>query len=125
MAWYLALQGMPSKGGQSLTYELHESANPTALAAEMSAAATADRVVEVPAVLPPRHQRVILYVRAAQWGAWAFYEMSDEERREIIASNPLLNAVAQAAKQQQARQHFGPTTIGMTVPQPGQNAPGR
>ena len=124
MAWYLALQGMPTKGGQSLTYELHESADLARLAAEMSTAATADRVVEVPAVLPP-HQSVTLYVRASQWGAWAFYEMSEDQRREIIASNPLLNAVAQAAKQQQARQHFGPTTIGMTVPQPGQNAPGR
>lgn len=126
MAWYLALQGMPTKGGQSLTYELHESADTSRLAAEMSSAATIDRVVEIPAMLPPRHQPVTLYVRASQWGAWAFYEMSEDERREMIAANPLLNAVAQAAKQQQARQHFGgPTTIGMTIPQPGQGTPGQ
>lgn len=124
MAWFLALQGAPSKGGQSLTYELHESADTDQIARDMSAGVVADRVVEVPAVLPPRRQKVTLYVRPAMWGVWAFYEMSEDERREMIASNPLINAVAQAAKQQQARKS-GPTTIGMTIPQPGQNFPGQ
>ncbi|HLR99533.1 hypothetical protein H7J77_05130 [Mycolicibacillus parakoreensis] len=125
MAWFLALQGAPSKGGQSLTYELHETADTDQLARDMSAGVVADRVVEVPAVLPPRRQQVTLYVRPAVWGVWAFYEMSEDERREMIASNPLINAVTQAAKQQQQGRKSAPTTIGMTIPQPGQNPPGQ
>lgn len=119
MAWFLALQGSPTKGGQSQTYELHESANTELIAREMSAGVIADRVVEVPAVLPPRRQQVTLYVRPAMWGVWAFYEMSEDERREMIAANPLISAMAQAAKQQQGRKP-SPTTIGMTIPRPGQ-----
>ncbi|MGV0636272.1 hypothetical protein ABQE69_17415 [Mycolicibacillus trivialis] len=125
MAWFLALQGMSGKGGQSLTYELHESADTARLAQEMSAGATADRVVEIPAVLPPRRQQVTLYVRPSLWGVWAFYEMSEDERREMIAANPLINAMAQAAAKQQQGRHSGPTTIGMTIPQPGQGFPGQ
>jgi hypothetical protein len=103
MAWFLAMQGPPSKLGQSLIYELAESADRTKLAEEMASAATLDRVVPVPAVFGGQRQEVTLYVRPAAWGVWAFYEMSEEERRQMMtAANPLMNALAQAAKQQQA-----------------------
>ncbi len=99
MAWFLALQGPPGKGGQSLTYELHESANIHQIEQEMSSSATIDRAVPIPALFANRRQ-VTLYVRPAAWGAWAFYELTDEERRQMAAAN--LNALAQAAKRQQA-----------------------
>lgn len=102
MAWFLAMQGPPSKLGQSLIYELAESADRAKLAAEMSSAATLDRVVPVPALFGGQRQEVTLYVRPAAWGVWAFYELSEEERRQMLAANPLVNALAQAAKQQQA-----------------------
>ncbi|WP_193047248.1 hypothetical protein [Mycolicibacterium baixiangningiae] len=100
MAWFLAMQGPPSKLGQSLIYELAESADRTKLAEEMSSAATLDRVVPVPALFGGQRQEVTLYVRPAAWGVWAFYEMSEEDRRQMLAANPLVNALAQAAKQQ-------------------------
>jgi hypothetical protein len=103
MAWFLALQGPPTKVGQSMLYELHESADLQEIAQEMMSAATIDRVVAIPAVFHNRRQQVTLYVRPAAWGVWAFYEMSEDERREMMAANPLINAIAQAAKQQQNR----------------------
>jgi hypothetical protein len=39
---------------------------------------------------------------------WAFYEMSDEERRQMLAANPLVNALAQAARQQQGKKPTDP-----------------
>jgi hypothetical protein len=105
MAWFLALQGPPNRMGQSLTYELHESANIHQIEQEMSSSATIDRAVAIPAVFQNRRQ-VTLYVRPAAWGAWAFYELTEEERRELAAAN--INALAQAAKQQQAKKTAGP-----------------
>ena len=57
-----------------------------------------------------RRQLVNVYVRPAAWGVWAFYEMTEEERREMLAANPLINAVVQAAakKQQQQQGPAGP-----------------
>lgn len=107
MPWFLALQGAPNKaGGQSLIYELDESADRTKLAEEMASSATLDRVVAVPAVFQSQTARrpVTLYVRPAAWGVWAFYEMTEEERRQAMAANPLVNALAQAARQQQQQQ---------------------
>jgi hypothetical protein len=107
MAWYLALQGPPNRPGQSLTYELHESANVHQIEQEMTSSATIDRAVAIPVVFQKRRQ-VTLYVRPAAWGVWAFYEMSDEERRELAAANPaIINALAQAARQQQQAQQKG------------------
>lgn len=103
MAWFLALQGPPNKAGQSPTYELHESADVEQIAQEMAGAGAADHTVVVPAVFhSPRRQQVTLYIRPAAWGAWAFYQMTDDERREMMAANPLITAIAQAqaAKQQ-------------------------
>jgi hypothetical protein len=119
MAWFLALQGPPNKAGQSPTYELHESADIDQIAREMSDSAAADRAVAVPAVFHNRRQKVTLYVRPAAWGAWAFYQMTEDERREMMAANPLVNAIAQAqaAKQQQPttaqqrQQPPGPSTL--------------
>jgi hypothetical protein len=109
MAWFLALQGPPKAGGQSLIYELDESADRDKLAEEMASAAVLDRVVPVPAVFQASQRRAVtLYVRPAAWGVWAFYEMSDEERRQMIAANPLVNALAQAARQQQGKKPTGP-----------------
>jgi hypothetical protein len=112
MAWFLAMQGPPSKLGQSLIYELAESADRTKLAEEMSSAATLDRVVPVPALFGGQRQEVTLYVRPAAWGVWAFYELSEEDRRQMLAANPLVNALAQAAKQQQAGRGPGRPPMG-------------
>lgn len=68
MAWFLAMQGPPSKLGQSLMYELAESADRQKLAEEMSSAATLDRVVPVPAVFGANRQEVTLYVRPPPGG---------------------------------------------------------
>lgn len=102
MAWFLALQGPPSGTGQSPTYELQESADIGWLSQEMTNALTADGIVAIPAVFPNGRQKVTVYVRPSAWGAWAFYQMTEEERREMLASNPLITALAQAqaAKQQ-------------------------
>ena len=56
----------------------------------------------VPAVLSAnkrRHQKVTIYVRPAAWGLWSFYELSEEDRREMAKNNPVVNALAQAAQQ--------------------------
>lgn len=105
MAWFLALQGPPNRMGQSLTYELHESANIHQIEQEMTSSATIDRAVAIPALFGNRRQ-VTLYVRPAAWGAWAFYELTEEERRELAAAN--INALAAAAKQQQSKKAQGP-----------------
>lgn len=108
MAWFLALNASPAKGGQSPIYELQESADIERIAQEMANGALADRAIAVPAVFHSGRQKVTLYVRPAAWGAWAFYELSEEERREMLAASPLINALAQAraaqAQQQQQQQ---------------------
>jgi hypothetical protein len=106
MAWFLALNATPTKGGPSPTYELQESADIERITEEMATYAAADRAVAVPAVFNNGRQQVTLYVRPAAWGAWAIYELSEEERRELMAASPLVNAIAQAraAKQQQGTQ---------------------
>lgn len=118
MAWFLALQGSPNKGGQSPTYELQESADIERISQEMASSAALDRAVAIPAILSTGRQRVMLYVRPAAWGAWAFYELSDSERREMMAAaNPLINALAQAraakpaAPQPTAAAPAGPSVI--------------
>lgn len=111
MAWFLALQGPPNRMGQSLTYELHESANIHQIEQEMSSSATIDRAVPIPVVFQNRRQ-VTLYVRPAAWGVWAFYEMTDEERRAMAAS---INAIAQAARQPQAKKQKGLSPQGPSV----------
>ncbi len=111
MAWFLALQGPPSRVGQSLTYELQDSANIHQIAQEMSSSATIDRAVAIPAYFANRRE-VTLYVRPAAWGVWAFYELTEKERRELAAAS--VNAIAQAAKQQQSKnnpQPQGPSVI--------------
>jgi hypothetical protein len=82
MAWFLALQGPPNENGQSLVYELHESADVEQIAQEMSTSATIDRAVPVPAVFHNCPDPVRLYVRPAAWGVWAFYEVSEEEQHD-------------------------------------------
>jgi hypothetical protein len=100
MAWYLALQGPPNRIGQSLSYELQESANVHQIQQELSSSATIDRAVPIPVLFHNRRE-VTLYVRPAAWGAWAFYEMSEQERQELAAAS--VNALAQAAQQKQAK----------------------
>jgi hypothetical protein len=99
MAWYLALQGPSHTPHQSLVYELQDSVDVDKIAQELTSSATLDRVVAIPAVLSQnkrRHQKVTLYVRPAAWGLWAFYELSEEDRREMLKNNPVVNALAQA-----------------------------
>jgi hypothetical protein len=102
MAWYLALQGPPNRIGQSLSYELQESANVHQIEQELSSSATIDRAVPIPVLFHNRRE-VTLYVRPAAWGAWAFYEMSEQERRELAAASVSALAQAQAANQKQVK----------------------
>lgn len=101
MPWFLTLQGSPSKTGQSLNYELQESADIEQLAEELASPTSLDRGVAVPAFFGNRRP-VTVYVRPAAWGAWAFYELTEDERQKMMTANA--NAVTQAAQQQRARQ---------------------
>ncbi|BBY82586.1 hypothetical protein H7I53_12210 [Mycolicibacterium pulveris] len=108
MAWFLALQGSAHQTHQSAAYELQDSVDIDKLAEELTSAATLDRVVPVAAMLPQskgRRQKVTLYVRPAAWGLWTFYQMSEEDQRQLIKENPLLNALAQGVAQ---RTHQNP-----------------
>ena len=106
MAWFLALQGPSHTPHQSMVYELQDGVDVDKIAQELVSFATLDRVVPVPAVLTAnkrRHQKVTLYIRPAAWGLWSFYELSDEERRQMVKDNPVVNALAQAAQQRAAQ----------------------
>ncbi|HEY1842815.1 MAG TPA: hypothetical protein VGG53_21830 [Mycobacterium sp.] len=118
MAWFLALQGPSHTPHQSMVYELQDGVEVEKIAQELVSSATLDRVVAVPAVLSAnkrRHQKVTIYVRPAAWGLWSFYELSDEDRREMAKNNPVVNALAQAAQQRAAAQGKqvpgGPMTV--------------
>jgi hypothetical protein len=107
MAWFLALQGPAHMTSQAAIYELQDSVDVEKISRELVSSATLDRVVPIPAVLAQnngRHQQVTLYVRPAAWGVWVFYQLSQEERRQLAKENPLLNALAQAAAAQQRGQ---------------------
>lgn len=117
MAWYLALQGPPNRIGQSLSYELQQSANVHQIEQELASSATIDRAVPIPVLFHNRRE-VTLYVRPAAWGAWAFYEMTEQERRELAAASVSALAQAQAqatnpkqAKTKQPQQPQGPSVI--------------
>ncbi|MDZ4233434.1 MAG: hypothetical protein U1C73_06670 [Dietzia sp.] len=103
MAWFLALQGPAQPSHQSSVYELQDSTDIDGLAQELVSAVTLDRVVPIPAMLPQgahKRQKVTLYVRPAAWGMWTFYELSDEDRRQLMKDNPLLNAIQQHQREQ-------------------------
>jgi hypothetical protein len=120
MAWFLALQGPAHMAHQSSVYELQDSVDVEKLAQELVSSATLDRVVPIPAMLaqnPRRQQKVTLYVRPAAWGMWTFYQLSDEDRRQLAKENPLLNALSQAAQQRGQ-------TGGQVNPLTGQMGPG-
>ena len=126
MAWFLALQGPSHTPHQSLVYELQDGVDTEKIAQELVSSATLDRVVPVPAVLSAnkrRHQKVTLYIRPAAWGLWSFYELSDEDRREMAKNNPVVNALAQAAQQRaaQGRQPAGrpDDSSGQSADRPG------
>jgi hypothetical protein len=117
MPWFLALQGPSHTPHQSMVYELQDGVDVDKIAQELVSSATLDRVVPVPAVLSQnkrRHQKVTLYIRPAAWGLWSFYELSEEDRREMAKNNQVVTALAQAAAQQRAQ---GKPTAGgpMTV----------
>jgi hypothetical protein len=102
MTWFLALQGTASMAHQPSVYELQDSADVDKIAQELVSSATLDRVVPIPAVLQQNaqmQQNVTLYVRPAAWGVWTFYQLSAEERRQLMAQNPLLTALSQAVQQ--------------------------
>jgi hypothetical protein len=118
MAWFLALQGPSNTPHQSLVYELQDGVDTEKIAQELVSSATLDRVVAVPAVLSAnkrRRQKVTIYIRPVAWGLWSFYELSEEERREMAKNNPVVNALAQAAQQRAAAQGRqaagGPMTV--------------
>ncbi len=118
MAWFLALQGPSHTPHQSMVYELQDGVDVDKIAQELVSSATLDRVVPVPAVLTQnkrRHQKVTLYIRPAAWGLWSFYELSEEDRKEMAKNNQVVTALAQAAAQQRAQQGKqaagGPMTV--------------
>ncbi|GFG84531.1 hypothetical protein [Mycolicibacter algericus] len=125
MAWFLALNATPTKGVQAPTYELQDSADIERITEEMASFAATDRAVAVPAVFNNGRQKVTLYVRPAAWGAWAIYELTDEERREMMANSPLVSALAQARAAQQQQQSQSQQTPPMFAPQqpPSQAGP--
>jgi len=65
-----------------------------------------------------KRQKVTLYVRPAAWGMWTFYELSDEDRRQLMKDKPLLQAIQQHQRGHTA-QGGGPTN-----PLQGQGGPG-
>jgi hypothetical protein len=114
MAWFLALQGPSQTPHQSLVYELQDEVDVEKLSQELVSAASLDRVVSVPAVLSQnkrRHQKVLIYIRPAAWGLWAFYELSDEDRKQMLKDNQVVSALAQAAKQRTQGKQGGPMTV--------------
>jgi hypothetical protein len=114
MAWFLALQGPSHTPHQSLVYELQDGVDVEKLSQELVSAASLDRVVSVPAVLSQnkrRHQKVLIYIRPAAWGLWAFYELSDEDRKQMMKDNQVVSALAQAAKQRAQGKQGGPMTV--------------
>ena len=117
MAWFMALQGPHHTPHQSMVYELQDGVDVDKIAQEMVSSATLDRVVAIPAVLTAnkrRHQKVMIYVRPFAWGLWSFYELSEEDRREMAKNNPMIQALA-AAQQRAATQGkqapAGPMTV--------------
>src|ERR1700736_2892840 len=116
MAWFLALQGPSHTPHQSLVYELQDAVDVDKIAQELVSSATLDRVVPIPVVLTQnkrRHQKVTLYVRPAAWGVWAFYELSEEDRKQLMKDNPVISALAQAQQRAQATApgQGGPMTV--------------
>jgi hypothetical protein len=106
MGWFLALQGPTQASQQSSVYELQDATDVNQLAQDLVNAVSLDRVVPVPAMLPQstqKRQKVTLYVRPAAWGMWTFYELSEEDRRQLMKNNPLLNAIQQAQRGQAAQ----------------------
>lgn len=118
MAWFLALQGPAQPSHQASVYELQDTTDVDKLAAELASAVTLDRVVAIPAMLPQnnrKRQKVTLYVRPAAWGMWTFYELSEEDRRQLMKDNPLVQAI-----QQHQREHTGmPGQVNPLLGQPG------
>ena len=122
MAWFLTLQGPAQASHQSSVYELQDSTDVDQLAQEFVSAAVTGRVVPIPAVLPRstrKRQKVTLYVRPSAWGMWTFYELSDEDRRQLLKENPLLNAI-----QQHQRGHTAQAGSPGANPSLGQPGPG-
>ncbi len=102
MAWFLALQGPAQPSHQSSVYRASGLHRCRELAQELVSAVTLDRVVPIPAMLPrttARDRRSRCYVRPAAWGMWTFYELSEEDRRQLMRQ-PSLNAI-----QQHQREH--------------------
>lgn len=127
MAWFMALQSPSHTPHQSMVYELQDGVDTENIAHEMVSSATLDRVVAIPAVLAQnkrRLQKVTLYIRPAAWGLWSFYELSDEDRREMLKNNPVVNALAQAAQQRaQGKQAAGGPITVQVNPLTGQVGP--
>ena len=102
MTWFLAMHGTAHMTNQPSVYELQDSVDVDKIAQELVSSATLDRAVAIPAVLQQNageKQKVTLYVRPAAWGMWVFYQLSEQERRQALAENPLLNALSQVAQQ--------------------------
>lgn len=118
MSWFLALQGPAQPSHQASVYELQDTTDVDKLAQELVSAVTLDRVVAIPAMLPQntrKRQKVTLYVRPAAWGMWTFYELSEDDKRQLMKENPLMQAM-----QQHQREHAqGGAAANPLLGQPG------
>jgi hypothetical protein len=102
MTWFLALQGAAQMTSQPSVYELQDSVDVEKIAQELVSPATLDRAVPIPAVLQQSNrgqQTVTLYVRPTACRVSMFYQLSAEDRRQLAAEKPLLNALSQVAQQ--------------------------
>ncbi len=113
MAWFLALQGAAHMQHQTSAYELQDAADVETLEKELVSAVTLDRVVPIPAMLPQngkRMQKVTLYVRPAAWALWTFYQLTEDDKRQLVKENPVLNALQAAQRGQAAAGPINPLT---------------
>jgi hypothetical protein len=101
MAWFLALQGPTYRTNESTVYQLADSANVERLRRQLLEEAAIGGVVSVPAVFGNQLRPVTVYIRPVAWGLWTFYELSDDERKELPTGNAFLDALTQAMRQQQ------------------------
>jgi len=108
MPWFLALQGPTHRTNESTVYQLADSTNVQRLRQQLLEEAAMGGVVSVPAVFGTHLKPVTLYVRPNAWGLWMFYELSEEERKELPSGNAILDALSQAMRQQQEGKPLGP-----------------
>lgn len=106
MAWFLALQGSTHRTNESAVYQLADSANIERLRQQLLEESAIGGVVSVPAVFGNFRKTATIYIRPVAWGLWTIYELSDDEQKQLPAGNAILDALAQAVRQQHEGKHL-------------------